>query len=188
MPLLSSTMPRVTPKLATTTRYRMSSIRTSRSLPSTALLLFLVEPAYAIRKFARWFRVSSEDFEHISNDVCNVTLKLYQDEYTKLGGASWIEMAFRPSPIYGYCRDQMSCIITNTEAGMQASLTASGVVLGLLPTLLAVISPSIAELALLSIHRPILSTLVSIGSPAVLQTRIFEYEGQYSKLHQGVSY
>lgn len=70
----------------------------------------------------------------------------------------------------------MSCIIDNLSEATKASLASAEVVLGLLPTLLAVISPSIAELALLSVHRPLLATIISIGSPGVLQTRIFEYE------------
>ena len=85
-------------------------------------------------------------------------------------------MAFRQSPIYGLCKAQMSCIINALDEATKASLASGAVVLGLLPTLLAVISPSIAELALLSVHRPVLSTLISVGAPAVLQTRIFEYE------------
>jgi hypothetical protein len=70
----------------------------------------------------------------------------------------------------------MTCIINNLDEASKASLASGQVVLGLLPTLLAVISPSIAELALVSVHRPLLGALISIGSPGVLQTRIFEYE------------
>jgi hypothetical protein len=162
----------------------MSLLRSSWSVPTIALLVSLAGPVHAIRKYTSWFHVSVEDFQDVSANICNASLKLYNDEYTALGGASWIELAVRPSPIYAYCREHMSCIVQNIDPAMAASLTASGVVLGLLPTLLAVISPSIAELALLSVHRPFLSSLISIGSPAVLQTRVFEYEGRYN---QGLS-
>ena len=54
-------------------------------------------------------------------------------------------------------------------------MSTAGVVLGLLPTLLAVLSPSIAEIALFSPQRPVLAMLTSLGSPGLLQTRIFEH-------------
>lgn len=154
----------------------MRSRRSAWLISAALLILVLIEPAQAARKFTSWFSSSDEDFQTISQNTCNATLKIYNDEYTRLGGATWIELGVRSSPIYQECRNHMSCILANIDQARQASLTASGVVLGLLPTLLAVLSPSIAELALLSVHRPILSTLISIGSPGVLQTRVFEYE------------
>ena len=66
-------------------------------------------------------------------------------------------------------------MIENLSGYLQATLQSSVVILGVLPTLLAVLSPSISEVALLSSHRPFLSVLLSLGSPGVLQTRIFEY-------------
>lgn len=44
-----------------------------------------------------------------------------------------------------------------------------------MPTLLASIGPSVAEISLLSAHRPLLSFLISLGAPAIWPTRIFEY-------------
>lgn len=61
----------------------------------------------------------------------------------------------------------------------KASLATAGVVLGLLPALLAVLSPSISELVLLSSQRPLLASILSLGAPRVLQRRIFEYEDPF---------
>lgn len=60
---------------------------------------------------------------------------------------------------------------------MEIQLDSQGttVVLDLLPIFLASIGPSVAEISLLSAHRPLLSFLLSIGAPAVYPTRIFEY-------------
>jgi hypothetical protein len=65
--------------------------------------------------------------------------------------------------------------LNNSSETIKASLSTAGVVLGLLPTLLAVLSPSIAEIALLSAQRPFLAMITCLGSPGVLQTRILEY-------------
>lgn len=154
----------------------MHSSRAVWLVPAVLLVLSFIGPADAARKYRHWFARSDEDFDHISRSTCNATFNRYEETYDSLGGALWIEIGARESVIYEYCRDHMSCVLDNIVPAKQASLNAAGVVLGLLPTLLAVLSPSIAELALLSIHRPILSTLISIGSPGVLQTRVFEYE------------
>lgn len=47
--------------------------------------------------------------------------------------------------------------------------------LGLLPTLLSTIAPSIPEMALLSSYRPMLSFILSLGAPVIWPSRIFEY-------------
>jgi hypothetical protein len=44
-----------------------------------------------------------------------------------------------------------------------------------MPTLLSTIAPSIAEMALLSVHRPGLSFLIALGAPSIWQTRLLEY-------------
>ena len=64
----------------------------------------------------------------------------------------------------------------NTDEATKAGLSTSNVILGLLPTLLAVLSPSIPELALFSAQRPLLAAILSVAAPGVLQTRVFEYE------------
>ncbi|KPI37189.1 uncharacterized protein AB675_1565 [Cyphellophora attinorum] len=143
------------------------------------LLLCLAQGSLAARKYVNWFADSKGIFQPISAGTCNATLKAYNDEYDALGGAWWIDLGLRKySPIYGLCRDQMTCIINNLDEASKASLASGQVVLGLLPTLLAVISPSIAELALLSVHRPLLGGLISIGSPV---TRLALALGPWSK-------
>jgi hypothetical protein len=144
--------------------------------------IFLILPIFlasadALQKYKHWFHRSQVVFGEVSTDVCNVTYNRFQDKFDELGGAAWIDLALRkPNPVYDYCSEHMTCILSNILESKNASLSSSNVVLGLLPTLLAVVSPSIAELALLSTHRPILSSLISLGSPGVLQTRVFSYE------------
>lgn len=56
-----------------------------------------------------------------------------------------------------------------------ANFNSAIVVLGLMPTLLATIGPSIAEMAVLSSYRPFLCFLIALGAPAIWPTRLLEY-------------
>jgi hypothetical protein len=150
-----------------------------RSGASQVLLVLslLLSSANAFPKFQHWFPRSALTYAHINRGVCNNTYNQFQDYYRELGSPLWVEFDLhKSSPIYDYCNAHMSCILNNVTEAKKANLGSSTVMLGLLPTLLAVLSPSVAELALLSIHRPILSTLISLGAPGVLQTRVFSYE------------
>ncbi|MCJ1426106.1 hypothetical protein MMC29_004008 [Sticta canariensis] len=53
-----------------------------------------------------------------------------------------------------------------------------------MPTFLTSIGASVAEVSLLSAHRPLLSLLISIGAPAIRPTRIFEYIHPTETLHE----
>ena len=55
------------------------------------------------------------------------------------------------------------------------------------PTLLASLGPRIAEISLLSTHRPFLTFLLSIGAPSVWPTRIFNYDDPANCLGSGLN-
>jgi hypothetical protein len=55
------------------------------------------------------------------------------------------------------------------------NFNSATVVLGFMPTLLATIGPSIAEMAVLSSYRPFLGFLIALGAPANWPTRLLEY-------------
>ena len=59
--------------------------------------------------------------------------------------------------------------------------------LSIQPTLLATLGPRIAEVSLLSTHRPFLSFLLSIGAPSVWPTRIFTYDDPATCVGRGVN-
>lgn len=149
--------------------------RLSYLAPLLACLANPIEASKHIR-FHNWFP-NSEHLEATSVGECNATLTAFEDAYDNIANPWWVDLGIWPKrPIFQLCRDHASCILTNTSEADKASLATSGVVLGLLPTLLAVLSPSIAELALLSAQRPFLACMLSVGAPGVLQTRVFEYE------------
>ncbi|KAI0016593.1 hypothetical protein F4780DRAFT_672666 [Xylariomycetidae sp. FL0641] len=60
----------------------------------------------------------------------------------------------------------VNCILEHWPEFRKAEMAASAVVLGLLPTLLSSLGSSPAETAVLSLQRPALAFLLSMGSPA----------------------
>ena len=73
-------------------------------------------------------------------------------------------------------------MLANLPAAYLANYQAAAVIMGLTPTILASMGPSVAETSLLSAHRPLLSFLISLGAPAVYPTRVFEFTDPYSVL------
>lgn len=51
--------------------------------------------------------------------------------------------------------------------------------MGLTPALLASLGPSVAEISLLSAHRPLLSCLISLGAPVVYPTRVSDFTAPF---------
>ncbi|RYC60202.1 hypothetical protein CHU98_g5995 [Xylaria longipes] len=66
------------------------------------------------------------------------------------------------------CYFHTDCIIENLSETPKANMASASVLLGLMPTLLAGLAPSIAEVTLLSLDRPLLSLLVRSPSSPVL--------------------
>lgn len=56
-------------------------------------------------------------------------------------------------------------------------MTRAQVLLGFMPTILALLGPSHDELAMLSMigRRPVLTTLIAVASPSAYFSRTFEY-------------
>lgn len=131
-------------------------------------------------RFSEWYPSSATDFADISTGVCNASLRAFQDAYLSSPSIPLINLGIDTDwPVFDLCQKHASCILENVPEMRKASLATAGVVLGLLPTLLAVLSPSISELVLLSSQRPLLASILSLGAPGVLQRRIFEYEDPF---------
>lgn len=68
----------------------------------------------------------------------------------------------------------MDCILRTTPEFVKANTGSAGVLLGLTPTLLSLLGPTTAQTAALSIERPFLSSLITIGAPAVSPVQLFD--------------
>lgn len=73
-------------------------------------------------------------------------------------------------------------MLANLPAAYLANYQAATVIVGLTPTILASLGPSVAETSLLSAHRPLLLFMISLGAPAVYPARVFEFTDPYSVL------
>lgn len=150
-----------------------------RRIESTCLallILFQATSTHAYNRFHDFFPNSKEEYADVSLNVCNATLRAYEDKYNSYSSKAWIDLGIKPHrEVFQLCKAHESCILENVSEAIKATMATSGVVLGLLPTLLAVLSPSLTEVALLAAQRPLLASLISLGSPGLLQTRIFEY-------------
>lgn len=119
-------------------------------------------------RFQHWFPTAAAYLlADISAGPCKQT---YSDYVVAAGGAT-------DNHVYvDRCYDQVSCILSHLPQHRLANFASASVVLGLLRGVLAGFGPSVAEISLLSSHRPLLAFLLSIGAPAVYPTRVFEYD------------
>ena len=113
---------------------------------------------------------------NLSENVCKETLALLEGvNYSPDSAPSHTDQLY-------YCYGHENCILTNLPAAYLAKYQAAAVLMGLTPTILASLGPSVAETSLLSAHRPLLSFLISLGAPAVYPTRAFDFTDPYSVL------
>ena len=63
-------------------------------------------------------------------------------------------------------------------------MAAASVLLGLTPTILASLGPTIAEIALLSSRRPLLTLLLSMGAPVTYSSRFLQFDNPIDLLRR----
>lgn len=73
------------------------------------------------------------------------------------------------------CGALLECILDNTNEKRKTTMASASVALALTPPILAGLGQSLAEISLLSSHRPVLSALLALGAPAMYPNRVFEY-------------
>jgi hypothetical protein len=83
-----------------------------------------------------------------------------------------------------YCYLQNDCILSTLYESSKANMAAASVLLGLTPTLLANFGPAIAEIALLSSRRPLLSLLLSMGAPVTYSSRFLQFDNPVDLLRR----
>lgn len=127
----------------------------------------LVEAVGQTIKFSSFFPLlSAATYEETSNTICNTTLAAY---HQSLRGSNTTEHA-------ATCSYQQRCILKNLRPDIAARMASAGVLLGLTPGLLAGVGPSVSEISLLSLKKPIISFLVSLSCPAVFPSRVLQYD------------
>ena len=140
-----------------------------------ALLLSYMPFTFAT-PFQSFYPYYGPTLTNLSKNVCNETLALVDGvNYSPDNAPSHTDQSH-------YCDGHENCMLANLPAAYLAKYQAAAVIMGLTPTILASLGPSVAETSLLSAHRPFLSFLISIGAPAVYPMRVFEFVDPYSVL------
>jgi hypothetical protein len=125
-------------------------------------------------QFQKFYPRYESVFQYIVQNNCTEAIDAYiygtRDNITidRLGGASHRSVFAQPV---------IECILENASEYVKSALATSQVILGLTPTILAVMGASTEEAAMLSVvgRRPLLAFLLSAASPSVFTSRAFEY-------------
>jgi hypothetical protein len=118
-------------------------------------------------KFNSWGHDFGPELSLISHTVCNLSLAAYHGDMTARATLSVVK---------DYCWTHGDCIISYASERTKAGFGGSSILLGLAPTSLSLLGPSVAEMALLSFHRPVLALLLSLATPAVYPGRFLIWE------------
>ncbi|KAI2463272.1 hypothetical protein F4781DRAFT_417179 [Annulohypoxylon bovei var. microspora] len=129
-------------------------------------------------QFEAWYPDHRKFLANVSQGICNLTLRDYRAAYEAPRGS------VESTKILSICYRHEACILSQYGDNFQANAQGASVVLGLFPTLMSVsIGPSVSEIYLLSIHRPILAMLITLGSPTYQVSKLFEYHHPGLLLH-----
>lgn len=131
------------------------------------------------QQFESWYPKYHPTLKALSEGVCNRTLHDYQVSFNAPAGSS------EYLQLLSICYQHERCLFDGLTTDQQINFQTAGIVLGILPTMMSWIGVSIAETALLSAHRPVLSFLLSLAAPAVWPTRVFEYNNPADLLARG---
>ncbi|KAL2060988.1 hypothetical protein VTL71DRAFT_9040 [Oculimacula yallundae] len=120
-------------------------------------------------RFRDWQPQWSDKFSGILRNNCSAEYAAYlADDLRELDSRT--------------CARTVSCLLSNTDERTKAVLSSAAVMLGLIPVILALVGPSIAECALLAARKPLLAFLLSLGSPSKNPTRVIEYRGPVEEI------
>jgi hypothetical protein len=131
-------------------------------LRSIFALLALLQAVEA-KHFQEWYEVYGGRYRAMIRNECN---SAYTDYMTRT-----------PRPNCKECLAEavVECILKALPEDAKANIAASGVLLGLLPSILSQVGLKTVEMGLLFQRRPLLSFLMMAGAPAVFPARTQDY-------------
>ncbi|KAI9150459.1 hypothetical protein HJFPF1_10226 [Paramyrothecium foliicola] len=127
--------------------------------------MFLAVYLYDFDQFASWYSQFNVYFRTIRDDSCSDQYALYRQRKAK--------EIFLPSSLvndtilFGHFRPLLNCMLENAPEYIKGDVTGGQVLMGFMPSVLALISASNEEVAMLAIvgRRPFLSLLLILGAP-----------------------
>ncbi|KAG9252259.1 uncharacterized protein F5Z01DRAFT_676140 [Emericellopsis atlantica] len=138
---------------------------------TTSLVASLGHCAYAGARGPLKFQgflpfLSQSTLGHINHGVCNATLHRYED--------AWRHASL--DAVDKTCVSHQECLLEGMSELAKSYMASSSLVLGFTPLLFSTLGPSISELSLLSLHRPVLTALLAFGTVGLFQTRALQYD------------
>jgi hypothetical protein len=127
-------------------------------------------------QFRDWYPQYGHIFETIKNEDCADEYQSYlgrdknPSKIDVLGGGGQYTVLTQPV---------INCILNHTSQYVMNGMTNAQVLLGIMPTVLALVGASTEEMSMLANvgRRPLLALLLAAGSPSVYFSRAFEYSG-----------
>ncbi|KAH8588812.1 hypothetical protein B0O99DRAFT_554606 [Bisporella sp. PMI_857] len=128
----------------------------------------------ATNQFQHWYREFGFIFERIRINNCTPEYEAYLSGQINSSYIDWYSGAETTN---GLAQPVVNCILGYTSEFIKSNMNSAGVLLGLMPTILAAVGSSADETSMLSVisRRPLLALLLATGSPAVFPRRSFEH-------------
>lgn len=143
------------------------------------LLIALAQPSTAAgeihtTQFQQWFWQYRYLWPEILHDNCSAQYEVYLSGHRNRSNIDWRGGGGTNSAI---TQPVIKCMLDNSSEYVKSIMTSAQVMLGITPTILAVLGASHESLAVLTVvgHRPFLALLIALGSPSVYLSRAFNH-------------
>ncbi|KAI0834865.1 hypothetical protein F5Y06DRAFT_149911 [Hypoxylon sp. FL0890] len=121
-------------------------------------------------QFETFFPNNNRMLTNFSTGICNLTLRDYRAAFRAPPGS------IEARKMLSICNRHEACIYGQLVPSVALNYQGASIFLGLAPYILSTLGPTVAELSLLSVHRPFLSFLISLGAPVSTPTRVFDFD------------
>lgn len=112
-------------------------------------------------QFKSWYPHNAKYLIAISEGTCNLTLHDYRNAFAAPRNS------MNATKLLSICYRHEACIVNQLQTNHLLNYQSALVMLGLMPTLLAYMGPSVAEISLLYAYRPLLSAILSLSTPTL---------------------
>ncbi|EEU40074.1 uncharacterized protein NECHADRAFT_25871, partial [Fusarium vanettenii 77-13-4] len=131
--------------------------------------------ATSVKQFKHWYPQYGGIFENIMKMNCTAEYDKYITGYKNHSEIDWRA----GGGIYtALTQPVIDCLLENTSEFLKGSMTGAQILLGVMPTIIALLGPSHDEIAMLSNvgRRPLLAAGMALASPSAYFSRAFEYK------------
>lgn len=142
------------------------------------VLIWATNAGFAIAasasQFEHWYPQYGDRYSYIMRVNCSDEYDNYKTGNQKQAHINWLGGAGEYTVL---TQPLIECILENTSEFLKGCMTGAQVLLGVMPTIIALLGPSHDEIATLSNvgRRPLLAAGIALASPSAYFSRPFEY-------------